>query len=232
MLLIGIIGWTIAGYRKGREAQRLLAAQYAAVLQQMEDAAQQAKLATTAGAVSSHQQSSPIIQSPNSSTDGSAWIELNGWAATAGKGGMSTALQLGPSWLTTADQPQQASILQHWIQQTGQRGDTSAAQRPQQQGPDAASNGLTHRQIAAQQHAQQQDQQSQRLAAEQVDFDPAGVKSASSIFKSHLGSQTAGLHTGWPRLAVVCPVKGCRQHSRDNWATQLAAHYGKSHSNL
>ncbi|WIA23726.1 hypothetical protein OEZ85_000411 [Tetradesmus obliquus] len=30
----------------------------------------------------------------------------------------------------------------------------------------------------------------------------------------------------WPPLAVVCPVKGCRQHSSANWASQLAAHYG------
>eukprot|EP00878_Enallax_costatus_P013958 GHUV01014597.1.p1 GENE.GHUV01014597.1~~GHUV01014597.1.p1 ORF type:complete len:189 (+),score=86.78 GHUV01014597.1:2067-2633(+) len=47
----------------------------------------------------------------------------------------------------------------------------------------------------------------------------------SSIFRSQM-AHTVGLQPGWPSLAVVCPVKGCRQHSRENWATQLSAHYG------
>jgi hypothetical protein len=34
------------------------------------------------------------------------------------------------------------------------------------------------------------------------------------------------LQAPWPPVAVICPVKGCRQHSRDNWASQLSAHYG------
>ncbi|WIA44235.1 hypothetical protein OEZ86_010545 [Tetradesmus obliquus] len=57
---------------------------------------------------------------------------------------------------------------------------------------------------------QQQEPQQQNVAA------------SHSIYKS----RPPGSQAPWPPLAVICPVKGCRQHSRGNWASQLAAHYG------
>jgi hypothetical protein len=54
-----------------------------------------------------------------------------------------------------------------------------------------------------------------------------GQLSTPGLFKSRQNISCSGSGVCWPPLAVVLPVKGCRPHSTDNWASQLAATYGK-----
>lgn len=57
---------------------------------------------------------------------------------------------------------------------------------------------------------------------------PALFKSTcSSLACSSHSSCKSGSSSAWPPLAVVLPVKGCRPHSTENWASQLDALYGK-----
>lgn len=54
--------------------------------------------------------------------------------------------------------------------------------------------------------------------------------SSISSSRRSSGSSCAGNRCGsdtWPPLAVILPVKGCRPHSTENWASQLAALYGE-----
>jgi hypothetical protein len=56
---------------------------------------------------------------------------------------------------------------------------------------------------------------------------------SQQLFKSRLTttssccSSSSSSTAPWPPLAVVLPVKGCRPHSTENWASQLAALYGE-----
>lgn len=54
-----------------------------------------------------------------------------------------------------------------------------------------------------------------------------GQPSTPGIFKSRPNYSFSSSNMCWPPLAVVLPVKGCRPHSTDNWASQLAATYGE-----
>src|SRR5689334_21323346 len=68
ILLVGIIGWTVAGFRRGQEAQRLSAAGYATALQQI----QALKQAATADSLS-HCSS---LESSSSPGDGKVEVQL------------------------------------------------------------------------------------------------------------------------------------------------------------
>ncbi|KAF8066423.1 hypothetical protein HT031_002747 [Scenedesmus sp. PABB004] len=76
--------------------------------------------------------------------------------------------------------------------------------------PRAAADGAGARQRRARPPAKQQQ---------------GGQQAAVSIWRSRPPGSAAA-DAAWPPLAVVCPVKGCRPHGADNWASQLAAHYG------
>lgn len=55
---------------------------------------------------------------------------------------------------------------------------------------------------------------------------PALFKSLRNADSNSSSTNSGSSSCPWPPLAVVLPVKGCRPHSTDNWASQLDALYG------
>eukprot|EP00879_Flechtneria_rotunda_P028442 GHRR01030553.1.p1 GENE.GHRR01030553.1~~GHRR01030553.1.p1 ORF type:complete len:275 (+),score=126.06 GHRR01030553.1:531-1355(+) len=227
VLLAGIVGWCWTGIRKRTETRRLQAAGYA-------DA-----LSALTGAIAAGQ----------TPTDAAARAVTAAAAAAAGAASTQPIAALPSTVLGTLAMLRQLQLLFRCFRKLGvkQRKQLVAPDEMLQHSRHKYSNnactglslttsqvdvGLRNRAAAGSSadHTSKQQQGNGHMEEECTTQTAGAEQMAASVerlFKSCPAPKVFQQpHPVWPPLAAVCPVKGCRHHSKDNWTTQLAAAYG------